>query len=284
MQADRSTLAQLATLAITVWALAACGGGDGPSVSYLGVSNVGYGRTLTVTVNGAGLDQPGLQLVVDGPCSNVNRVASALSYQANFTCFADGVGSVEAIVLGADGVELGRVHVNVPVPQVTFNVAQGSQAGSFVVELDPVAAPITALNFIRYVNSSFYTGTIFHRVLPARVVQGGQYGSDKVLKTALFDPIALESNNGLKNLRGTIAMARTSEPDSATAQFYINLIDNAGFDRVDDGQPGYAVFGRVVEGLDAVDKIGAVPVSTVSSDFPSLPIDDVVMTLVTQTR
>ena len=94
----------------------------------------------------------------------------------------------------------------------------------------------------------------------------------------------LESDNGLTNVRGTIAMARTSEPDSATAQFFVNAADNPAFDRQSDDLPGYAVFGRVVSGLEVVDEIAAVPVVTESNEFPSLPVEDVVMTAVTQTR
>ncbi|MBI3154578.1 MAG: peptidylprolyl isomerase [Burkholderiales bacterium] len=253
-------------------------------MSNLTATNVAFGRTMTLTVSGSGLDAPDLALDADAACKDPRRSGATLSYQASYTCAVEGVGALTLRMRDAQGQELGRIQVAVPAPRVAFSVSQTSRSGSFTVELDPVAAPVTALNFIRYVNAGFYTGTIFHRVLPERIAQGGQYGSDKALRAALFSPIALESDNGLKNLRGTIAMARTSEPDSATAQFYINLIDNPGFDRVSDTLPGYAVFGRVVEGLEVVDQIGSVPVLTFSSEFPSLPVDDVLMTLVTQTR
>lgn len=267
------------------FALAACGGGgDGPTVSNMTAANAAYGRTMTVTVSGAGLNAPDLQLVVTGACANPVRTVSTLDYQTAFTCQVNGAGTLNASVQTANGLELGRVRLDVPVPRVSFTVAQGSRSGSFVVELDPVAAPVTALNFIRYVNAGFYSGTIFHRVLPARIAQGGQYLADKSLREALFDPIVLESANGLKNLRGTIAMARTIEPDSATAQFYLNLIDNPSFDRQSDDQPGYAVFGHVVSGIEIVDEIANVQVVTFSNEFPSLPAADVVMTSVVQTR
>jgi peptidyl-prolyl cis-trans isomerase A (cyclophilin A) len=273
-------------LLLSCLALAACGGGgsDGPSVNNLTATNALFGRTMTLTVSGSGLDTPDLALEVDGPCKDPTRTVSTLDYQAAFTCTVEGIGRLDARVRDAMGEELGRIRVAVPTPQVSFTVAQGDRSGSFTVELDPVAAPVTALNFVRYVNAGFYSGKIFHRVLPGRIAQGGQYDAQRTLRPALFDPIALESDNGLQNLRGTIAMARTSEPDSATAQFYLNLIDNPDFDYKDADLPGYAVFGRVVEGLDVVDEIGRVPVVNVSGTFPSLPAENVLMTRVTQTR
>lgn len=276
----------LATAALTAMlALSACGGGDGgPTVSNLTAGNAVFGRTMTVTVSGSGLDAADLQLVLSGSCANLTRTVSSLDYQAAFTCLVDSAGPLSATVRDGGGKELGRIRLEVPVPQVTVTVAQGSRSGSFVVELDPRAAPVTALNFIRYVDAGFYVGTLFHRVLPDRIIQGGQYLADKSLRPALFDPIVLESDNGLKNVRGTIAMARTVVPDSATAQFYVNVIDNPEFDRQGDDLPGYAVFGRVVEGLDVVDEIGKVPVVTLTNEFSSLPLVDVVMTSVRQTR
>lgn len=274
-------------LAAVALALVACGGsGEGrASVSNVTASGAQYGRTMTITVSGSGLATPELSLAMTGPCSDIKRTVSNLDYQTVFTCLVDGAGTISPMVRDeARGLTLGQVWVDVPVPQVTFAVSQGSRSGSFVLELDPSAAPITALNFIRQVHAGVYNGTIFHRVLPGRIAQGGQYTTDYTLRDALYPPIKLESDNGLKNLRGTIAMARTSEPDSATAQFFINTIDNPTFDHIDDGLPGYAVFGRVISGLDVVDEIVAVPVFTVNAEFPSRPVDNVVMNLVFQTR
>ena len=267
--------------------LAACGGGSGgggSSVSNMTATETVFGRTMTITAFGAGLDAPDLQLSLAGPCSDGARTTLRLEYQAAFTCRVDGVGAITSVIKNAQGTELARLRVNIPVPQVSITVAQGSRSQTFVIELDPVAAPVTSLNFIRYVNARFYRDTIFHRVLANRLVQGGQYDAELALRPALFDPIKLESDNGLKNLRGAIAMARTQAPDSATAQFYINVIDNPAFDRQGADLPGYAVFGRVVSGIEVVDEIAAVSVATVSNEFPALPLKNVIMTSVVQTR
>ncbi|MCK5872734.1 MAG: peptidylprolyl isomerase [Methylococcales bacterium] len=128
--------------------------------------------------------------------------------------------------------------------------------GTITVELKPKSAPITVANFLRYVDAGFYDQTIFHRVIANFMIQGGGFDTDfKKKKTS--DPITLESNNGLKNNRGTIAMARTSNPDSATAQFFINNVDN-DFLNFTPTTAGYAVFGEVTTGIEIVDRIGVV--------------------------
>jgi peptidyl-prolyl cis-trans isomerase A (cyclophilin A) len=132
--------------------------------------------------------------------------------------------------------------------------------GAFRVELDRGKAPVSVENFLAYVDAGFYDGTVFHRVIPGFMVQGG--GFDKGMKQkATRPPIKNEADNGLKNARGTLAMARTSDPNSATAQFFVNLTAN---DFLDHGGRdfGYAVFGRVSDGMDVVDKIAAVPTGT----------------------
>jgi cyclophilin family peptidyl-prolyl cis-trans isomerase len=129
--------------------------------------------------------------------------------------------------------------------------------GTIKVQLDADKAPVTAKNFLDYVSSGFYDGTVFHRVIENFMIQGGGFTSD-LKEKATRDPIKNEAGNGLKNLRGTIAMARTNVPDSATSQFYINVKDNASLDRANArDRVGYAVFGRVIEGMDVVDKIRA---------------------------
>jgi peptidyl-prolyl cis-trans isomerase B (cyclophilin B) len=130
--------------------------------------------------------------------------------------------------------------------------------GNIVLELDAKRAPVTVDNFLAYVNDGFYDGTIFHRVIDGFMIQGGGYTSDLSRKTARA-PIKNEADNGLKNTIGSIAMARTSDPHSATAQFFINVADNAmlDFKSPDSRGWGYTVFGRVVVGMDVVDAIRA---------------------------
>ncbi len=144
--------------------------------------------------------------------------------------------------------------------------------GDIVLELNVEKAPISVRNFLQYVTAGFYNGTIFHRVMSNFMIQGGGFTPDLVeKKEGLRPPIKNEWKNGLKNVRGTIAMARTQVADSATAQFFINVVDNAALDVPRDGA-AYAVFGSVVEGMDTVDKIRHTPVK----DDPKLPMGQVV--------
>lgn len=134
-----------------------------------------------------------------------------------------------------------------------------TSAGDIVIELDAAKAPKTVENFLAYVKAGHYKGTVFHRVIENFMIQGG--GMDaKMAEKPTRAPIPLEAKNGLSNLRGTVAMARTMVPDSATAQFFVNVKDNVFLDAANsrDGH-GYAVFGRVVAGMDVVDRIRAVP-------------------------
>jgi peptidyl-prolyl cis-trans isomerase A (cyclophilin A) len=147
--------------------------------------------------------------------------------------------------------------------------------GNFTVELYPEKAPITVANFLQYVNSGFYEKTIFHRVINNFMIQGGGFERD-LFEKPTKSTIKNESNNGLKNIAGTIAMARTPDPDSASSQFFINLKDNAFLDYAspDPDKIGYCVFGKVISGMDVVEKIGVTPTTTVSrfSDVPTQAI------------
>ncbi len=129
--------------------------------------------------------------------------------------------------------------------------------GDIVIELDAQNAPVTVANFLRYVEEGFYDGTIFHRVIPNFMIQAGGHTPDMARKP-VHEPIINEGSNGLKNNRGTIAMARTNDPSSASSQFFINLKNNEPLNYSGPANPGYAVFGKIVEGMDVVDKIAAV--------------------------
>ena len=151
-------------------------------------------------------------------------------------------------------------------------VALETSEGRIVVELRADKAPKTVANFLRYVNDGFYDGTIFHRVISVFMIQGGGFTPAMVQKPTRA-PIAAESDNGLKNVRGAIAMARLG-PDSATSQFFINVVDNPGLDYPNPDGTGYTVFGNVVQGMDVVDKIRAVPTAERGGykDVPQTPV------------
>jgi cyclophilin family peptidyl-prolyl cis-trans isomerase len=156
-----------------------------------------------------------------------------------------------------------------PTPKVRVQTSQGV----FVLQLDAERAPVTVRNFLEYVGAGFYDGTIFHRVIDGFVVQGGGYGPDLAEKPTR-DPIPNESGNGLRNRRGTIAMARTGDPHSATSQFYINLVDNVKLDP-NEQRWGYCVFGTVVSGMEVVDAIAKLPTGPrgeVPSDVPKTDV------------
>jgi peptidyl-prolyl cis-trans isomerase A (cyclophilin A) len=148
-------------------------------------------------------------------------------------------------------------------------VKLATSLGDIVVELDAAKAPKTVDNFVQYVKAGHYDGTVFHRVIDGFMIQGGGMTADlKEKKTRA--PIPLEARNGLKNDRGTIAMARTSDPNSATAQFFINVKNNDSLNAPSPDGHGYAVFGKVTSGMEVVDKIRAVP--TGPGDVPSTPV------------
>lgn len=155
-------------------------------------------------------------------------------------------------------------------PRVRFHTT----LGSFVIELDVASAPLTVDNFVSYANSGFYEGTIFHRVVPGFVVQGGGYTADLALKETR-SPVRSESRNGLRNVRGSVGMARGDDPDSATSQFYVNLLNNFSLDATLTAD-GYTVFGAVVEGLDVVDAMALVERTTVG-EFTHLPVEPIVI-------
>lgn len=150
--------------------------------------------------------------------------------------------------------------------------------GAFVIELDPERAPKSTANFLAYVDAKHYDNTLFHRVIPTFMVQGGGY-DPRFEKKPTQPAIENEAANGLQNNRGTVAMARTGDPHSATAQFFVNVVDNAFLDhKAKDAQGwGYAVFGKVVSGMDVVDKIKAVETTGKGPFAKDAPVQDVVI-------
>ena len=156
---------------------------------------------------------------------------------------------------------------------ITINVADEATQGVITLELDAEKAPKTTENFLAYVNDGFYNGTIFHRVIDGFMIQGGGMTAN-LQEKATRAPIPLEANNGLKNVRYSIAMARRPDPNSATAQFFINVKDNTMLDAPKPDGHGYAVFGQVIAGQEVVDKIRQVPTGRqgMYSDVPLRPV------------
>lgn len=263
------------TVALTTGVLlVACGGLETTDIN---ADRLMYGNTTTITVDGPNLDK-GIQLVAPS-CAGITEVtASATPTHKAYTCTPKVTGPM-VVTVGGGGVVLRSITVNIPVPQVTLKTSMGD----IMLELDPGKAPLSALNFMQYVNANFYANLIFHRVIPSYIIQAGAFTAGPTLRAPTYGPIKLESNNGLSNLRGSLAMARISVTDSANSQFYINVVDNLAFDYVNDTQPGYAVFGKVVDGLPVVDAISAVPTGAVNT-MTDVPLTDVVILSAVQTR
>jgi cyclophilin family peptidyl-prolyl cis-trans isomerase len=274
--------------------LAGCGGGsDGDAgstqlavVSSASAGTPRYSQSLLVTVNGVRLDS-GLTVTSAG-CSGMTRSTTAPHVStdtvAYYTCRPNALGDQEVrVVRTLDNTLLWTVPFTVPTPQVTMTVSNGAGVnGSMVLTLRPDLAPITVDNFLAYVNSGFYVGTIFHRVAPGFVVQGGGFTSAGTIKPPTRNPIALEVGKGLSNVQWSLGMARTAVPDSATSQFYVNLVDNLFLDP-GPGSAGYAVFGSVTAGTALVSAIEAAP-CTATGPNECTPNPQMVITAAEQTR
>ncbi|MCK6484246.1 MAG: peptidylprolyl isomerase [Phycisphaerae bacterium] len=157
-----------------------------------------------------------------------------------------------------------------------------TSVGAFTIELDAQRAPVTVANFLRYVDEGFYADTIVHRAVPGFVIQMGGY-DERLSQKKTNPPIANEWKNGLKNVRGTLSMARTADPNSATSQFFVNLSDNDNLDQPVSGGAGYAVFGRVVAGMDVIDKI-AVSKTRDESRLGGMPCPQPMVRITSATR
>ncbi len=281
--------------------LVSCGGGGGGDtplptpVSTVSTAVAGaakYGQPLLLTVNGTNLD---LALTITSAgCTGITRSTTAPNIStattAYYTCTASAVGAQQfAIARASDNVNIGSAAYTVPVPQVTMTVSNGAAvAGSFVITLTPQQTPVTVINFLAYVNSGFYNNSIFHRLLPTFVAQAGGYNAGATTTTtiAAHKPtnaaIVLEDNAGLSNVNLSVAMARTSIVDSATSEFFINLVDNPFLDRTSTTR-GYAVFGSVTSGASVVTAMKAAP-CVAAAVSECLPIPNLVITSAVQTQ
>jgi peptidyl-prolyl cis-trans isomerase A (cyclophilin A) len=163
-------------------------------------------------------------------------------------------------------------------PRVDFKTSMGS----FTIELYPAKAPKTVENFLQYVKAGHYNGTVFHRVIPGFMVQGGGMTADMNQKPTR-PPVPIESKNGLKNDKGWVAMARTNDPNSATAQFFVNVNDNEFLNYPGQDGHGYTVFGKVVSGMDVIDKIVAAPTGN-KGMHQNVPVKPIVIESATLTK
>lgn len=254
--------------------IAACGGDMGPistpTVSEIKAVDLSYGKNATFVFIG---DNMNLGMTVSIPhCTGQAIVAGSTPLVQQVSCKVSAVGPLLAEARDGTGQLLFSQTFTVLMPQVKLTTS----VGTIVAELNPVVAPATVNNFLRYVNAGFYSKTIFHRVIAGFVVQGGGYEPGPSLAIPPFAPVVLESNKGLSNLRGTLAMARMRDPDSALSQFYFNLVDNLPLDYQSSDNPGYAVFGKVLQGMAVIDAIGGVP-TTQRNGMPDVPVTDVVL-------
>lgn len=177
-----------------------------------------------------------------------------------------------ALLLGGAGAQAQPLATAATAAPVRVNL--DTSLGRIVLQLEPARAPKSVANFVAYVKSGYYDGLIFHRVIPGFMVQGGGYDAQFGTRP-LQPPVVNEADNGLKNLRGSVAMARSRMPHSAASEFFINLVDNNNLDAPSFDGWGYTVFGQVVEGMDVVDKIAAIPTGaggTFAKDVPKTPV------------
>ncbi len=261
MNFQKNILLPLVFCLICLFLLSACGGGGG------GENILSY--SLAINTAGQGEVTPAAGQFNDGTEVTLTATPSAGWVFSEWQGDVQSTDNPLTIAVGSDK-NVTAVFVN-PIVRVLLETSEGDMT----LKLYSDKAPVTVENFLQYVREGFYDGTdslgatIFHRVISGFVIQGGGFTELLTQKTT-HDPIINESNNGLSNTRGTIAMARTSDPNSATAQFYINLVDNLSLNYANEAAPGYAVFGELENGFDVLDKIGAV--ATTASDIPQTTI------------
>jgi peptidyl-prolyl cis-trans isomerase A (cyclophilin A) len=259
--------------------LAGCGGGTSfqPTITGVKPEILQYGKSATIYLGGKDL-RSNMVVETNGACINPSFGSQSTTDVLVLNCTLKVTGDLTLTIKTGEGVVVNTTTLTVPLPQVGIVTSEGS----IVLELDPNAAPITVNNFLNYANSGFYRNTLFHRVISGFMIQGGGYTTGMIKKNDLKDPIVLESNNGLTNLRGTVAMARTSNANSATSEFFINHVDN-GFLNYSTTNPGYAVFGKVIQGMNVVDAIAS-KATTASNGFADTPLEDITITAALQIK
>ncbi len=243
-----------------------------PNVSGIDTDQLVYRKNTSFTITGNNLDK-GINFNVPG-CINIAELAGGSSTQRKFSCKVIAVGNFDVTLTDKNNSELSKKTFNVPLA-IPPHVTMSTSFGQVIFKLDPGKAPISVDNFLQYVDSGFYKNKIFYRVIPGFIVQAGGVTAD--LKQAeTFAPIKLEANNGLSNVSGSLAMARTALPDSATSEFYVNLANNASQLDTSSTNPGYAVFGKVVKGMDVITSISRVRL-TKNGSFENLPVTPIII-------
>lgn len=283
-----TSLARLGLLFALIAGVSGCGGGGGggdvPSVNNIIAASPRYGTSNLVTVSGRNLRAgSGIDLEIKGACVNPTRLtASSSDDTQQFRCDVRGTGEMKFAVYAVEQRNyLGELTIVVPTPQVEVTTTKGT----FRIELDPAAAPLTVQNFLAYVNGAFYNNNIVTRVIAGRYFESGGYTRNYSRVTPGRSAIAIE-NTGLRNLKGTVAAGRSATtPNTVQEVWFVNLADNADLDRVDDGNPGYPVFGRVTTGIDVVEAIGAVEtgIHQQTGTFDA-PVAEILTTTVVQIR
>lgn len=240
--------------------------------------NQKYSQKTTIVYPTQGQNS-NLTLVATG-CDNLTLDDGSYAAVRTATCTASHLGTVRFDVKdNSTNTVTQTASITIPSPQITLKTS----LGDIVMELNPTAAPLSVNNLLSYVSKGFYSNTLFHRVIPGFMVQGGGFTTGMVQKTDTAAAIKLESQNGLLNTRGSVAMARTTAADSATSQFFVNLVDNAFLNYASADSPGYAVFGKVVTGMDVVDNIAKVTTATVGTNA-NVPVTDVLILSATQNQ
>ena len=252
--------------------LSACGGGGSQCsvcVTDIQVDRLSYNQTSNFKIIGTALSAGTALALSADKCSSITVLNTSTDTEVNVSCTVNATGNLTVQAKDTSGTTLLTKTMTVPEPQVTMVTT----LGTLVIELNPTLAPLSVNNYLQYVHDGFYTNTLIHRVanlsgngIP-QIVQGGQYTTAPAEQTGVRAAIANEGNNGLSNVRGTIAMARAFAMNSATAQFYFNVTDNAAA----LGQTGneYAVFGKLTQGLTVLDAMGNS--ATGRNDIAGLP-------------
>jgi cyclophilin family peptidyl-prolyl cis-trans isomerase len=275
MRIQLTALLSLLSLA----ALTGCGGSSSaPYISDIQANQLAYAQTTQFNVMGEHLDS--VMNVTAKGCKSFTTPSASTSSGSTWNCVVAevGAGAVSVQVSKSTGEVLFSKSFDVPNPQVKMV----TNLGTLNIELNPTAVPVTSANFLQYVNAKFYDNTLIHRIVTRGifVAQGGWLKPAPAIKPGLQAAIALEVGKGLSNVKGTIAMARSSDLNSATSQFFFNLADNTALDTANGG---YAVFGKVISGSSVLDAMAVTPTSTQYglNDFPN---QNVIVLSVTQTQ